>query len=59
MSDERMIKDLSIRLRSIEEQLQQVQVNVAEIRANQRVSGYVGGVALTAVAGILAKLFLQ
>jgi hypothetical protein len=31
MSDEQMIKDLSIRLRSIEEQLQQLHISVAEI----------------------------
>ena len=58
MSDEQIIKDLSIRLRSIEEQLQKLHVSVAEIKANQRISGYIGGAALTAVAGILAKLLI-
>jgi prefoldin subunit 5 len=63
MSDEQMIKDLSIRLRSIEEQLQQLHISVAEIKTSQagfqKVVSYIGGAALTAVAGILVKLLLN
>ncbi len=59
MSDEQIIKDLSIRLRSIESELQRLHVSVAEVKANQKVVNYVGGVGLTAVVGIVAKLLMS
>ena len=58
MSDEQMIKDLSIRLRGIEGELQKLHISVAEVKTSQKITGAVGGACLAAVAALLVKLLL-
>ena len=60
MSDEsQMIKDIAFRLSKIEERLTKIEVATGKLEAGQKVTGMIGGAAVTGVAGLLLQLLLM
>ena len=61
--DDGHIKDMAMRVHNIEKTLIDLQVAVTRIEANQtsfqKAVSVIGGVAATAIAGVLAKLLIQ
>ena len=59
MSDEQMIKDIAFRLAKIEERLTKIEVAAGKLETGQKITGIVGGSALSVVGGVLIKLLLS
>ena len=56
--DDGQVKDLVVRMHNIEKTLTDLQIAIARIEANQKTVSLIGGIAATAIAGVLAKLLL-
>ena len=56
--DDGQVKDLVVRMHNIEKTLTDLQIAIARIEANQKPVSLIGGIAATAIAGVLAKLLL-
>ena len=54
-----MIKDIAFRLAKIEERLTKIEVAAGKLETGQKITGIVGGSALSVVGGVLIKLLLS